>query len=104
MTWNFVCRASLLLALSTPSFADVITLKDGRILEGEILQDDDKVLKIKVKNGALTIDRKDVVSIEKKSAPAQEYKERLAKLDTKNAAAQVELGVWAGSALSSSTR
>ncbi|MEK7468854.1 MAG: hypothetical protein AAB074_15885 [Planctomycetota bacterium] len=97
MTWNSVCRVSLLLALPTLTFADVIKLKDGRVLDGEIIQDDEKVLKIKVKNGALTIDRKDVASIEKKSTPAQEYKERLARLDSKNAAAQAEMGVWAGS-------
>jgi hypothetical protein len=97
MSRKLVWSASLLLALSTRPFADVITLKDGRVLEGEIVQDDDKGLKIKLKGGALSIDRKDVASIQRKSTPAQEYKERLAKLNVTSAGAQAELGVWAGS-------
>jgi len=88
--------ALVLLCASTFASADVVTLKDGRVLEGKILEDDGKTVKIKLKKGTMTLDHKDVDSIVKKATPEEEYQERLAKLDTKSASAQMELGLWAG--------
>ncbi|MEK7465923.1 MAG: hypothetical protein AAB074_00790 [Planctomycetota bacterium] len=76
--------------------ADVVTLKDGRVLEGQVLEDDGKTLKIKMKKGTMTLEHKDVASVVEKPTPEEEYKERLAKLDPNNAVSQFDLGRWAG--------
>jgi hypothetical protein len=83
------------LALSAVASADQVTLKDGRVLEGEIVEENEKSVKLKLKMGAMTIDRADVQEIVRKLTPQQEYRERLAKLDTASAEQQLEIGVFA---------
>ena len=96
MTCHPVRAAIFVLCAARLAVADIVTLKDGRILEGQVLEDDGKTLKIKLKKGNMTLDHKDVASVVEKPTPEEEYKERLAKLDPNNAAAQLELGRWAG--------
>jgi hypothetical protein len=87
---------ALLLAAAATASADVVTMKDGRVLEGNVLEDDGKVIKLKMKKGAMTLDHKDIESIVEKPTPEEEYAERVKKLDAGSAAAQLELGRWAG--------
>jgi hypothetical protein len=89
--------AAALLAATLLARADVVTLKDGRVLEGEVLEDDGTSLKIKLRKGTMTLSRDEVVSVEKKPTPEQQYRERAAKLDAKSAPAQLDLGRWAAS-------
>lgn len=86
-----------LLALSSAAAADIITLKDGRVIEGDVIADDGKTVKVKVRFGALTFDRDQILSIEEKPTPEQEYEERLKQLDEKDVRAQFEIGQWAES-------
>jgi hypothetical protein len=86
----FLCAASF-------AAADVVTLKDGRVLEGKVLEDDGKVLKIKLKKGNMTLDHKDIASIVQKPTAEEEYKARMAKLDVNSGPAQLEIGKWASS-------
>lgn len=85
------------LTLSTAAVADIITLRDGRVIEGDVIADDGKTVKVKVRFGALTFDREQILSIEEKPTPEQEYEERLKTLDEKDARAQFEIGQWAES-------
>lgn len=88
-------RTLALLALFPAQLlADVVTLKDGRVLEGEVTQDDGKIVKIKLKKGSFTFKREEVASVEEKATPEEEYKARLAKLDGKSATAHLELAQW----------
>ncbi|NUN49064.1 MAG: hypothetical protein HUU15_09580 [Candidatus Brocadiae bacterium] len=95
MTRLTVPAACLLLLLAVPSGADIVTLKDGRVLEGEILSDDGKTVRIRLRKGTVTVTRDQIESIERKTSPAEEYAARALKVDAKSAAAQLELGQWA---------
>lgn len=86
-----------LLACALLASADEITLKDGRVVEGEITQEDEKVVKLKLKKGAMTLDRKDIVGIVRKPTADQEYAQRKAKLPPKDAKASLELATWCAS-------
>ncbi|KAF0245753.1 MAG: hypothetical protein FD180_1360 [Planctomycetota bacterium] len=88
--------AAVVLAAGTAR-ADLITLKDGRVIEGDVISDDGKVVKVKLRMGALTIEKDKIVSIEEKLTPEQEYAERLKKLDENDAKSQFELAEWAES-------
>jgi len=86
-----------LLACALLVSADEITLKDGRVIEGEVTLDDGTTVKVKLKKGSLTLDRKDVVGIVKKLTADQEYAQRKAKLPSKDARASLDLAVWCAS-------
>ncbi len=66
----------LVLLLAAVALADRIILKDGRVLEGEITQADEKSVTIKLRLGEATFRRDQIASIEygriKKPDPAQE--------------------------------
>lgn len=86
-----------LAALALPAAADIITLKNGRVIEGDVVKDDGKIIKIQLKYGSLTVEKSEVASIEEKLTPEQEYAERRAKLDETSATEQLELAEWAAS-------
>jgi hypothetical protein len=92
-------RALILLAALplSAAIADEVTLNDGRVLEGEIVSEDDKGLKFKMEKGTLTIDRADVKSVARKPTRAQEYKNRLAGLDPENLQSLLDLAAFASS-------
>ena len=77
--------------------ADIITLKNGRVIEGDVIKDDGTTVKVKLKYGALTLERSEIASIEEKPTPEQEYETRVAALDATDAKAQLELAEWAAS-------
>jgi hypothetical protein len=87
-------RTLAALALAAAASADEITLKDGRVLKGDVTSDDGKVVKIELRKGSVTVDKTDVVSIVEKPTAEQEYEARKAKLDVGNARAHLELGTW----------
>lgn len=76
--------------------ADIVTLKDGRVLEGKVVEDDGKVLKLKMRKGTMALDRKDIESVQQKATPEEEYQERVKKLDPASAPENLELARWAG--------
>lgn len=86
------CLAAAALCLAQ---AQRITLKDGRIIEGEIVEKTDAAVKVKVKIGVLTFPSDQIESIEEVVDPKREYQNRLAKLSPTNVDGQVALGQWA---------
>ncbi len=92
-------RATVLALLLSAgaAFADLITMKDGRVIEGDVVSDDGKVVKVKMRMGTLTLEKDQIASIEEKLTPEQEYEERLKKLDAASAKENFELGEWAES-------
>jgi hypothetical protein len=77
--------------------ADIVTLKDGRVIEGDVVSDDGKVVKVKIRMGAITLEKDKIASIEEKLTPEQEYEQRVAKVAEDDAKAQFELAQWAES-------
>lgn len=63
---RFLWAGLLSLIAAVALWADVIHMKDGRNLQGEILSETDTEVKLKGKFGTLTLDRAQIKSIERK--------------------------------------
>lgn len=68
----------LLAAALAPAFAraDTVTTKDGRVLEGEIVEDSETTVRIRTAAGTITLRRVEVRSVEYKESPLQSYDKR----------------------------
>lgn len=86
----------LLCGFATVARADVITLKHGGELQGDVVRADEKKVAIRMRFGLVTIDRADIVSIVEAPTPEQEYAARAARIAPEDAAAHCELAAWAG--------
>ncbi|MBI4576241.1 MAG: hypothetical protein HY722_08270 [Planctomycetes bacterium] len=84
---------ALLASLPRPLSADVIHLEGGGRLEGEIVYEDAEMVRITVHGVEQTVERDDIVRIERVKTPAQEFDERLETVA--DAQAAYDLGVWA---------
>ncbi len=76
---------------------DVVIKKDGTRLEGKITEDNDDVLKLEINRngvrGTITIQRSDVLSIEKSGGPGAEFNAKIAAAKGK-VAALASLAAW----------
>jgi hypothetical protein len=87
----------LLAAVSlTPltAIADVVTLKDNSVLQGEVI-DEGKTLLIKGKYGSIRVDKSKVIDWKNSSPQDDAFKKKKAQLGDKTADARYRLGVWA---------
>lgn len=60
------------LLLAAAACADTVTLKDGRVLQGEVVSEDEDTVQLKLKSGKLALRRADVTSIERAAVKAAE--------------------------------
>lgn len=72
-----------------------IKLRDGRVVEGEIVEKTADSIKLRMKLGELTFPAGQVVTMEDVYDAKADYEQRLAKLKKDDAGANVELGRWA---------
>jgi hypothetical protein len=72
-----------------------IKLRDGRVIEGQIVEKTQTSIKVRMKLGELTFPTDQVTSMEDVHDAKADYEQRLAKLKKDDAGAQVELGRWA---------
>lgn len=75
------------------SLADVLVMKDGRRIEGIVLEETATKVKLQTGLGILEFDRSKVESIERKKTKRQQFDERFAAAET--AEELHELGLWA---------
>lgn len=73
--------------------ADVLHMKDGRTVDGQVVLETKTVVKIKTALGVLEFKTADIQRIERKKSAIQEYDERFAK--AKTAGEFHALGLWA---------
>ncbi len=85
----------LILLFCGATRADVIHLKDGRKLEGEIIDETTSHIVLKLSFGEQKIARSDIARIEKKSSPRAEFLERLEALQKDDVSGRVELARFA---------
>jgi hypothetical protein len=85
--------AVLALALAPSAQADVVVLKDGRRIEGEIAREDAREVVVRTGLGELTFPRDQVREIERGKTPRAEFAEREARART--AEEFFALGEWA---------
>src|SRR6185436_10789425 len=101
-----VKRGMLLIALlSVPLSADEIYLKGGGQISGVIVEQSETSITVDIGGGTLGVKTSQVVRIEKKVSPLQEYRQRAAGIAAGDAAAWRELAMWAdGEALATQAR
>jgi hypothetical protein len=90
---GFLLALSFLFALSLGAFADILHLKDGRRIEGQVVEETTKVVRIKTRLGELEFKPSEVESIERGKTKSQEFDERWARAVTGDDF--FELGKWA---------
>jgi hypothetical protein len=83
------------LALASASSADTVTFKDGRTVEGKIIDQNDEIITIKTSFGTQRISRRDVAKIEKGDTAHDEYKRRRAALRSDDVEGHLKLAHWA---------
>ncbi len=81
------------LVVGAPALADVVHLKSGRTLEGEVTDKGDEV-EVKLKYGTTTIKKEEIDHIEKVQTPADVYAERAAALKPDDADGHLQLARW----------
>ncbi|MFH0946562.1 MAG: hypothetical protein V2A76_15305 [Planctomycetota bacterium] len=87
---------ALLAFLLTPSavMADIVHKKDGRTVEGKIVEDTDEHVIVQTKFGPITVPRSEVLRIEKGASPADEFKTRWEEVDRDDVLALLDLADW----------
>ena len=87
------CVVVVMLALPSLARADIVHLKGGGKLEGEVSEQGDRVI-VRNSIGTLRIDKAKVIRIEREESIEAEYKRRAEGLDAKDANGHYGLGLW----------
>lgn len=82
------------LAAASLASADVVHLKNGGTLEGQVVEQGDAVI-IKLPVGEVRVSRDAVLQIEEKPGALEEYHKRAAAIKDDDPEAHYKLGVWA---------
>ena len=82
---------------AAPLFADVVHLKGGGRITGEIVEQTADSVTVNIGGGNLSVGASSVVRIETSTSPVQEFRTRAASIPPGDAEAWRELGDWAAS-------
>ncbi|MCE9582417.1 MAG: HEAT repeat domain-containing protein [Planctomycetes bacterium] len=87
---------TLILALSLAAIAaaDTVVCKDKRRIEGKIIEETEALVKVQVKNGAVTIPRYQIQEVIHGATTEEVYEERRARVDISDPAALLDLAAW----------
>ncbi len=93
--WLLFLLAALLLAAALPARADRLKLKDGRTVEGRIVSEDDKEVKLELAQGsALIFPREHIVEIIREKSSVERLEEKLRALRPARPSDYLETGKW----------
>ena len=81
-------------AFACASWADVVHLKNGNSMEGEIIRETDEEVKLKTPTGSITFKMADIERVERKISPLQLYEREAARLEDDDSAGHYVLGLW----------
>jgi predicted esterase len=84
----------IVVALFSAALADVIHMKDGTKVEGEVVAETESTITVKTQHGTVELARSRIKNIEKKKLPQEVYKERLAAIGAKDAEGHYLLALW----------
>ncbi|MBI4880735.1 MAG: hypothetical protein HY812_13915 [Planctomycetes bacterium] len=76
--------------------ADTVYKRDGRTVEGEIIEETDQQVVVQTKFGPITVPRAEVLRIEKGKTLVQQFKERWEAVDQDDVLALLDLADWCG--------
>lgn len=89
--------AAGLCLLATPCRADVIHLKNGRTLEGRVIERTERQVRLKTADGVVVLPTAVIEGITKQDTPEEELARRAAAVDMNDPAAIEALALWASS-------
>ena len=89
-----IALAAALVCLATLALGDVVYLKNGGSIEGQVVPTGDGVI-LKLPAGEVRISSAAIERIERKPSALDEYQKRLAQLNQDDADAHSKLGAWA---------
>ncbi len=64
--------------------AEIVTMSDGRVIEGDVVSENESEIVVKVASGKMTLKREEIQSVEKKKSAASTLRDKMDKL-TKSA-------------------
>lgn len=85
---------ALVLLFWLTAHADIVHLKDGRTLEGEVISETDESVLLKTRHGNVEIFKSHIERIEKKPLPSQLYRQKAAALEDNDAEGHYRLALW----------
>jgi len=94
MSRRIILVAAALCVVAMPGLADVLHLKDGGKLEGEILREEGGKIILKTRFGVVPVERSRVARIEKKLTVLQDYGQRRKALAPDDADGHYELALF----------
>ncbi len=77
-----------------PTFADVITLKDGRVIEGKLVSETKTQLKLETFDGEITVKKSEIKEHSRNKSRFEIYQEKLEKIKTDSADDQCNIAQW----------
>ncbi|MEW6744342.1 MAG: hypothetical protein AB1486_16430 [Planctomycetota bacterium] len=84
----------LLLALARAACADVVTMKDGRKIEGNIEKQDASEVQVKTPYGVIKLRRSEIERIELGDTPEDTFRKRYASVSKTDPGALFDLAMW----------
>lgn len=60
---RFIGALALVLSMAMPAAAEILTLKDGRVLRGAILSQDAQMVVLQTANGQIRVKREDIAKV-----------------------------------------
>lgn len=76
------------------ALADTVTCVDGRVFEGEVLEEDETQVKIRTATGTVALPRAEIKTVTYQESPIQSFKKRRAKLASDDAKGRWELAAY----------
>ena len=92
---RWIGLVSALLALAMTASADIVHLKNGKKIEGEVISNSGGKVVVKTKFGTTELKEADIERIEERANPKEEYKKRLEAVADGDVDALMELYAWA---------
>lgn len=85
------------LLVCLPIYADVVTLKSGRKLEGRIVSDDNAAVVIRTPEGVKTVPRDKIEQVRKSKSVYDAFDDKLAEIKPDDVKSLLKLAAWASS-------
>lgn len=99
---TIIIGSILAISVFSPAFGDIIKLKDGTVIDGRIIKEDNIQYEVKLKTGGTAVFPKSwIITLKKEDIPddqlytvTDKYADKLNKMDNKSASAHLELAEW----------
>ncbi len=89
-----LCLIIFLMLWASVVYADVIHLRDGGTIEGEIIEETKDIVKVKTTYGVISLQKNQIASTEKRVTDEKIYKKRASKIKPNDPEAHYQLGLF----------